>query len=242
MSSNSTPTKPNVACAQVFHIAELRIAILCNLEVRDLLRCKQVSRAFKVTIGSALQRELFLRAGPYTAPDIGFFLPAEYELQYPVTGIGVCAYPGPQMDAKPQNTVDTLSAWRTCTANDALFADLRIRHASETSDTTFGATLPFHHFRSIEEMQAPEARHMFLTQPPVHCAQVYWQFRDDISISATTRTIRSEGGLKWRDVLETVPAHLLTKDGTEMPRLEHCFVRLRNGWVAVRRSGAMIRS
>lgn len=243
MSTDSMPTEPSTAGAQVFHVAELRIAILCNLQVRDLLRCRRVSRSFNDTLCSALQRELFLRTGRSATPSVALSPSAADRPQKLVSGIRNFPHVGLRIDAKPDDTVETLySPWRTCTANDALFGDLRMSCGQETSSTAFGATLPFQHFRSIKEMHAPEACNMLLTQPPVHCVQVHWQFRDGISISAMTRTIRGEEGLRWRDVLKTLPAQLLAIGESEVPRLEHCFVRLRNGWVAVRNSGAMNRT
>lgn len=73
---------------------------------------------------------------------------------------------------------------------------------------------------------------MLLTQPPVRSAQVYWQFRDRITISATTVTIEKETALTWRDVLDTMPAQKAADLECRLD-LQYCFVRLPDEWLAV---------
>lgn len=56
---------PDSACHRVLGIEELCTAILCHLPVRDLLRCRSVSRSLRSTASSnALREALFLEAVP----------------------------------------------------------------------------------------------------------------------------------------------------------------------------------
>lgn len=119
--------------------------------------------------------------------------------------------------------------YRMCTFNDALFLTPCI--LAPADGPTFSTTLPFRHFKRLEDMQDMEALSMFLTQPPMKSAQIFWQFRDDITLSVTTMAINNDAGLTWKNILDAFPAS--QKDPSARINLQHSFVRLGDNWLAV---------